>query len=146
MDSNLAPASTDIDLDLTERVSGAINALDVLRGTRAHVAVTVTNGHVTLDGVVQSPMAAVEVERAAAAAPGAAGLTSRLTDDASLSRRVAEALATDPRTAAIPPGYRVVSVFGTMWLVGYFTPEQSQALAAVCRGVPGVRTVTIKAL
>ena len=146
MDSNLAPANLNLDLDLTERVSDAIHALDVLRGSRAHVEVKVANGHVTLEGNVQSPMAAVEVQRAAAEAPGVAGVTSRLIDDATLSRQAAEALGNDPRTAAIPPGYEVASVFGHLRLVGHFTAEQSQALVVVCQSVPGVRTVNIKEL
>ena len=144
MDSTPAPASTDTDLDLQERVRDAIDALDVIRGTRAHVDVTVASGQVILDGVLQSPMAAAEVERAAADAAGAAAVTSHLLDDATLSSRVAEALGKDPRTAAIPPGYDVVSVFGHMWIVGSFTPEQAQAVTAVARSVPRVLTVTIK--
>ena len=147
MEHDLAPANTmDTDLDLAERIRTAIHALDVLRGTRAHVEVTVTNGHATLDGVVQSPMAAVEVARAAADVAGGAGVTSHLLDDAGLSNRVAEALATDPRTAAIPPGYDVNSTFGHVKLVGYFTPEQAQAATAVSQAVPGVRGVSIQAL
>jgi osmotically-inducible protein OsmY len=144
MDSTPAPANTDTDLDLQERVRDAIYALDVMRGTRAHVNVTVAKGHVTLDGVVQSPMAAAEVERAAADVAGAGAVTSHLLDDATLSSRVAEALGKDPRTATIPPGYDVVSVFGHMWIVGSFTPEQAQAVTAVARSVPGVLTITIK--
>jgi hypothetical protein len=89
-------------------------------------------------------MAAAEVERAATDVAGAAAVTSHLLDDATLSSRVAEALGRDPRTAAIPPGYDVVSVFGHMWIVGSFTPEQAQAVTAVARSVPRVLTVTIK--
>jgi osmotically-inducible protein OsmY len=147
MDHDLAPADTmDTDLDLAERIHDAIHALDVLRGTRAHVEVTVTNGHATLEGVVQSPMAAVEVARAAADVAGGAVVTSHLLDDANLSNQVAEALATDPRTAAIPPGYEVNSTFGHLRLVGYFTPGQAQAAKAVCQSVHGVRSVAIQAL
>ncbi len=147
MDSNLAPANNlDLDLDLTERINDAVSAIDGLRGTRAHVEVTVENGHVTLAGVLRSPMAAAEVERAAAAVSGGAPIANHVTDDATVSRRVAEALATDARTSAIPPGYDVVSVYGHITLVGTFTPEQVQAATAVCQAVPAVRSVTIKAL
>lgn len=146
MESNLAPANTDVDLDLQERVNDAIRSHGTLRGTRAHINVTVANGQVTLDGVVQSPMAAAEVERTAADVAGAGAVTSRLTDDATLSRRVAAALAKDPRTAVIPPGYEVASVYGHLSLVGHFTAEQSQALETVARSVPGVRTVTTRLL
>ena len=146
MEANLAPAVLDTDLDLTERVSDALNALDVLRGSRARVEVLVTNAHVTLEGILQSPMAAVEVERAAAEVPGVAGVTNHLIDDGTLSRRVAEAMAKDPRTAAVGPGYEVTSVFGRVVLIGYFTPEQSRVLVVVCQSVPGVRAVVVKAL
>ncbi len=147
MEHELAPVDNiDIDLDLAERVRDAIGALDILRGSRAHVDVMVANGHVTLSGNVQSPMAAAEVGHAAAETAGAAAVTNHVVDDASLSRLVAEALATDPRTAPIEPGYKVASTFGHLWLVGGFTPEQSQAVTAVCQAVAGVRSVTIKAL
>jgi len=149
MEHDLAPApvnTMDADLDLAERVRDAIHALDVLRGSRAQVDVTVSDGHVTLAGVVQSPMAAVEVARAAADVAGAGGVTNHVLDDASLSSRVAEALSTDPRTAAIPPGYQVTSTFGRIKLIGYFTPEQAQAATAVCQAVAGVRSVAIQAL
>jgi osmotically-inducible protein OsmY len=146
MDSNLAPANTDIDLDLQERVHDAIHTLDVMRGTRAHVEVIVYNGQVTLQGVVQSPMAAAEVAHAAASVFGAGTIISHLVDDATLSRQVAEALANDPRTAAIPPGYEANSVYGHVRLVGHFTADQSQALEAVGRTLPGVRTVSVTAL
>ena len=93
MESNLAPAnSLDLDRDLQERVTDAIYALDVLRGTRARVDVVVSQGQVTLQGTLQSPMAATEVARTAAEVPGAAGVISRLMDDATLSSQVAEAL------------------------------------------------------
>ena len=136
----------DLDLDLTERVSQAVNGLDVLRGTRAHVAVSVANGHITLDGVVPSPMTAAEVENTAAYVSGGAPITNRLGDDATLSRRVAEALATDARSAAIPPGYEVVSIYGHITLVGVFTPEQIQGAQAVAQATPGVRSVAVKAI
>ena len=147
MEANLAPAGNiDLDLDLQERVTDAIYALDVLRGTRARVDVLVNSGQVTLQGNLQSPMAAAEVARAAAEVPGAGMVTSHLVDDATLSSQVAEDLSTDARTAAISPGYQVACMYGHIVLVGRFTPEQAQAAEAVCRGVTGVRSVTIKLL
>jgi osmotically-inducible protein OsmY len=147
MESNLAPANNiDLDLDLQERVTDVIYALDVLRGTRAHVEVIVSHGQVTLQGTLQSPMAAAEVARAAAEALGVAGVINHLVDDATLSSQVAKALATDARTAAIPPGYEVASMYGRVVLVGYFTSEQAPAVEAVARGVPGVRSVNVKTL
>lgn len=146
MESNLAPANTDLDLDLQERVTSAIHALDVLRGSRAHVAVTVKGGQVTLAGVLQSPMAAAEVAHVAAEVAGDLPVINHLADDATLSSQVAAALSRDPRTAAIPPGYQVACTYGHLTLIGYFNASQSLALEAVARGMPGVRTVTVQAL
>jgi osmotically-inducible protein OsmY len=146
MEANLATVNADIDLDLTERVSQAIGALDILHGTRAHVDVQAVNGHVTLEGIVQSPMSAVEVARAATDVPGVSGVTSHVVDDATLSRKVAEALSKDERTRAIPPGYEVTSVFGHLTVIGRFTEEQARALQAVCQSVRSVRTVKVKRL
>ena len=78
--------------------------------------------------------------------PGVSSVTSHVVDDATLTRRVAEALSKDERTSAIPPGYRVSSVFGHLTLVGYFTEGQSRAVLAVCQSVKGTRTVNVKAL
>jgi osmotically-inducible protein OsmY len=144
MDSNPAPANVDLDLDTQERVHDAIYALDVLRGTRAHVDVAVNNGQVTLRGNLQSPMAAAEVARTAAEAPGVTGVISHVVDDATLSSQLAEALATDVRTTAIPPGYEVASLYGHVMLIGRFTAEQAQAVEAVSRAAPGVRSVNVK--
>jgi len=146
MESNLASTNVDLDLDLQERVTDAIYTLDVLRGTRAHVDVIVSNGQVTLQGALQSPMAAAEVARTAAEVPGVSGVHSQLVDDATLSSQVAEALGTNPRTAAIPPGYEVTSMYGRVVLVGTFTAEQAQAAELAARSVPGVRSVNVKLL
>ena len=67
MDANHALVRTDQDLDLHAEVRQVLNNHDIVRGSRAEVDVEVADGHVTLRGAVQSPMAAVEVERAVAA-------------------------------------------------------------------------------
>jgi osmotically-inducible protein OsmY len=144
MEANLALVSPDRDLDLHAAVHEVLNGLDGVRGTRAVIEVEVVNGHVTLRGAVQSPMAAVEIERAVAEVPGLAGLTSLLVDDGTLSRDVAEALATDARTQAIPPGFEVTSLFGHVTLVGRFTDDEARAAMAVTQAVPGVRGVNVK--
>jgi osmotically-inducible protein OsmY len=144
MEANLTSVTTDQDLDLHAAVHDVLNSLDLVRGTRAEIDVAVANGHVTLRGVVQSPMVVVEVERAVAEVPGVAGLTNLLVDDGTLSRNVAEALATDPRTQSIPPGYEVTSVFGHVTLVGRFTNDEARAVMAVTQAVPGVHAVNVK--
>lgn len=134
----------DHDLDLEAALNAMLFGMDGLRGTRADVRVEAVAGHVTLRGAVQSPMVAAEVERAVAATPGVAGVTNLLTDDGSLSRAVAEALAADPRTRAIPPGYRITAIFAHVNVAGRFTDAEAQQVMAVAQAVPGVRSVNVK--
>ena len=146
MEIDTTPAGTDVDNDLEAEVSDAVMSLDAVRPSAAVVKVHVTDGWVTLSGFVQSPMAVVEVERSVEAVPGVKGVINNLIDDGSQSRLVAEVIATDPATRAIPPGYEVTVTFGYVTLIGWFTPEQSQALTAVTQTIPGVRGVNIKSL
>jgi hypothetical protein len=146
MEVNLEPVTTDTDLDLEAQVRDAIDQLDILNGTQARVDIEVKDGHVTVRGNVQSPMACVEVEWVTAAVPGVKGVTNMLVDDAELSRRVATALAYDPRASSIPPGYEVTPVFGHIVVIGKFGDEQASAVLAVAQDVPDVRSVVIKRL
>lgn len=143
-DTSTTLTLTDRDLDLLDAVHTALNQLDLVRSSRAQVVVQVAAGHVTLHGAVQSPMVAVEVERAVADVPGVESVHNALVDDGNLSRSVAEALATDPRTQAIPPGYEVTAVFAQITLIGRFTDTEAQAVMAVTQAVPGVRGVNVK--
>ena len=146
MQVNLEPVITDMDLDLEAQVRDAVDQLDILNGTQARVDIEVKDAHVTIRGNVQSPMSCVEVEWAAAAVAGVNGVTNLLVDDAELSRRVATALAYDPRTSAIPPGYEVTPMFGHIVIIGKFADAQAGAVLAVAQAVPDVRSVTIKRL
>lgn len=146
MEIDTTPAGTDVDNDLEAAVTEAVMALDAVRPSAAVVKVDVRDGLVTLAGYVQSPMAVVEIERAVEQVPGVTGVVNNLVDDGSLSRLVAEVLATDPATRDIPPGYEVSPTFGYLRLVGWFTPEQAEALTAVMQTIPGVRGVKVVAL
>ena len=146
MQVTLEPVITDSDLDLEAQVRDAVDQLDILNGTQARVDLKVNDGHVTIRGNVQSPMSCVEVEWAVAAVAGVKGVTNLLVDDAELSRRVATALAYDPRTGAIPPGYEVTPMFGHIVVIGKFSDEQAGAVLAVAQAVPDVRSVAIKRL
>jgi osmotically-inducible protein OsmY len=104
----------------------------------------VKDGFVTLAGLVPSVFAASEAERAARAVPGVVGVANHLLDDGSLTRRVAHALATDPRTRSIPPGYRVTCFYGRVVLVGNLDEEVTRtAVVEVCKSVEGVRDVKV---
>lgn len=144
VDTNAASTLSDQNLDLTAAIHDVLNQVDVLRGSRARVSVQVNGGQVTLTGAVQSPMAAVDVERAVADVPGVEQVLNDLVDDGTLVRDVAEALATDPRTQAIPPGYEVTAVFAQVTLIGRFTNAEAQAVMAVTQAVPGVAGVNVK--
>jgi osmotically-inducible protein OsmY len=135
---------SDGDLDLIAELREMIYRHDAIRGSRAEVDADVRDGHVMLRGWVQSPMVAVEIEQAVAEWPGVTGFTDRLYDDGSLTRQVAEALATDPRTRAIPPGYEVTVIFGHVTLVARLSAEEAAAATAVAEAITGVRTVRIK--
>jgi osmotically-inducible protein OsmY len=146
MEIETTPAGTDVDNDLEADVTQAVMALDAVRPSAAVVKVDVHAGLATVTGYVQSPMAAVEVERAVEQVPGVVGVVNNLVDDGSLSRLVAEVLSTDPATRGIPPGYEVTPTFGYLRLVGEFSPEQAEALLAVTSAVPGVRGVKVISL
>lgn len=62
--------------------------------------------------------------------------------DPAIELAVAEALATDPATAQLPPGsIQVFSDLGNVVLVGSLPEADRQAAVRVAAGVPGVRRV-----
>lgn len=143
MEIDTTPAGTDVDNDLEAEVTDAVMSMGAVRPSAAVVKVDVHAGLVTLSGYVQSPMAAVEVERVVEQVSGVTGVVNNLVDDGSLSRLVAEVLSTDPATRDIPPGYEVASTFGYLRLIGWFTPAQIEALTTVTQAIPGVREVKV---
>ena len=146
MEMTAFPTDITTDLDIEAEVTGAIRGLDILRPTRAEVNISVTNGQVTLTGIVPSIFAAIEAERAARAVPGVVGVSNQLVDDGTLTRHLAHRLATDLRTRGIPPGYRVKCFFGHVTVMDHFADEQTRAaVAEVCRSVNGVRGVKVAA-
>ena len=144
MEATALPTTVNTDLDIEAEVTNVILEMDALRATPAEVNVSLTKGQVTLTGIVPSRMIAAEVERVARSVPGVAGVSNHLLDDGSLTLLVARALATDPRTRSIPPGYRVICVFGHVTLVGKLADEQMRSAAIeVCQSVSGVRSAKI---
>jgi osmotically-inducible protein OsmY len=132
------------DLDLEAEVTRAIQDLDILRPTHSEVNINVSRGLVTLTGLVPSIFVAREAERAVRAVRGVVDVSNQLVDDGGLTNRVAQALAVDPRTRAIPPGYRVTCFYGRVTLVGDFGDEQTHSnVVEVCKSVEGVRSVTV---
>ncbi|MGH2521432.1 MAG: BON domain-containing protein [Anaerolineales bacterium] len=146
METVAVPTHSNTDLDIEAEVTRAIYDLDNVRSTRSELVISATRGQVLLTGYVPTPMIAAEIERAARSVPGVAGVTNQLVDDADLSRRVAEALATDPRTRGIPPGYEVASAIGYVTVVGDLDEAQSAAVLEVGQGVDGVRAMRVRPL
>jgi osmotically-inducible protein OsmY len=135
------------DVDVEADTWRAIYALDTVNSTDADVDVSVTSGQVTLSGYMRTEMLTVVIERAVHGVTGARSVVNHLVDDGSLIRRVAQALALDPRTRAIPPGYQVMSSLGYATVVGNFADAAARAaLTEVGQAVPGVRSVTIKSI
>jgi len=135
------PTHSSSDMDTEAEVTRAIYSLDNVRPTRSEVVISATRGQVLLTGYVPTEMIATE------AVPGVVGVSNQLVDDTSLTRRVAEALATDSRTRAIPPGYQVTSTVGYVTVVAEgFDEAQRAETTEVCQSVTGVRGVKVKVL
>jgi hypothetical protein len=146
MEATALPTTENTDLDIEAEVTNAILALDALRAAPAEVNVSVTNGQVALTGIVPSRMTAAEVERVARTVPGVASVSNHLLDDGSLTLLVAHALATDPRTRSIPPGYRVICVFGHV-TAGKLADEPTRnAAIEVCQSATGVAALAVQPL
>lgn len=146
MEVTIFPEAAAVDYDLEAQVREAIWGVDELRSTNAEISVRSHQGHIELTGIVPSAMAGTEVERATWAVPGVISVVNRLTDDGTLARNVAAALAEHPTTKAIPPGYQVMSHAGQVTLIGRFTAAQTEVLATVARTEPNVQSVQVKNL
>lgn len=137
-----APAMTEpavSDLDLRSIIEEALWSLDSIRVSKPAIEVSVANGHATVSGIVASPMMREQIEEVLSGLP----VTIAVMDDAAIQNAVAYALAMDPRTASIPPGYRVTPYNGHIHVKGKLTPEEAEAAWAVASAVKGVRGVTI---
>jgi hypothetical protein len=132
------------DMDIEADARQVISQLDGANSVGLDVDVSVLEGQVTLSGYMRSEMIGPGIEQAVRAVPGTRRVLNHLFDDSSLVRRLATALAVDPRTRAISPGYQVVSALGHTMVVGNFTNEAEAAVRQVCAGVAGVRSVLIR--
>lgn len=127
------------DLDLRSMIEEALWSLDSIRVTKPDLAVAVNHGQATVSGVVNSPMMRAEIAEALRGRP----VELFLLDDASIVNAAAYTLAMDPRTRAVPPGYRVHSHNGRLAIQGKFTPAQEQAVKEVAGEVTGVKAVSV---
>lgn len=127
------------DLDLRRTIEEALWSLDSIRVSKPLLEVNVSEGRGTLSGIVASPMMREQIEEVLGGLP----VTLDLLDDAAIQYAAAYALATDPHTASIPPGYRLTVHNGRVHVKGKLTAEQIGAVRDVLSGVKGGRGVTI---
>jgi osmotically-inducible protein OsmY len=107
------------------------------------VHVSANDDCVVLTGIVRSRTAREMAERLAQNVPGVARVDNQLVADADVEIAVAQALATDARTASAFPGLLVGVVFGIVYLKGTAPTSQiKDAATEVARTVPGVRRVS----
>jgi osmotically-inducible protein OsmY len=127
------------ELDLRRTIEEALWSLDSIRVSKPALEVKMSGGQATVSGIVASPMMREQIEEMLRGLP----VTLELLDDAAIQHAAAYTLATDPRTASIPPGYRVTMHNGHIHVKGKLTPEQTQTAQNVLSGVKGSKGVTV---
>ncbi|MBM4423984.1 MAG: hypothetical protein FJ030_11430 [Chloroflexi bacterium] len=127
------------DLDLRNLVEETLWALDSIRVSKPALELKVAEGQAALSGIVASPMMRDQIAEALAGLP----VILDLMDDAAIQHAAAYALATDSRTASIPPGYRLTVHNGHIHLKGALTPEQKQAALDVLGMVKGAKGASL---
>src|SRR3990172_6977746 len=127
------------ELDLRRTIEEALWSLDSIRVSKPALEVKMSGGDGAGGGVVASPMMREQIEEILRGLP----VIFELSDDAAIQHAAAYALATDSRTASIPPGYRVTEHNGHIHVKGKLAPEQTQAVQNVLSGVKGSKGVTV---
>ena len=127
------------DLDLRNTIEEALWSLDSIRVSKPALDISVNAGRATVRGIVPSPMMREQIDEALAGLP----VTLDVLDDAAIQHAAAYALATDSRTRAIPPGYRLSSHNGHIHVKGRLSAEQTQAAVEVVGQVKGVQGASV---
>lgn len=143
MDELAVLDTTASDLDLKTAIDNALWSLDTVRVANPELEVSVSGGHARVRGVVPARAIQSQVTEAVNSVPGLSEVTFDLTNDDDLEYAAAYALATDSRTRAIRPGYRVMAHDGHVKLFGKFTAEEAAAAEEVIKSVAGVRGVKV---
>lgn len=124
-----------------EEVVATIQNLNIVRETRPPIKATVTNGVVTLEGVVISQVMRRAVLWAASIVSGVQEVVDHLYDDSGLRVAVARGLATDPLLSERK--IFVTAYQGVITLSGEVESEdERQSAVATTAQVEGVRSVT----
>jgi osmotically-inducible protein OsmY len=127
------------DLDLQNSIEEGLWSLDSIRVSKPALEIYVRDGRGTVSGIVASPMMRQQIEEVLSGLP----VTLDVMDDGGIHYAASYALATDARTASIPPGYRLTAHNGRIYVKGKLTPEQAQAVRDVVSEVRGVRGVSV---
>lgn len=132
------------DADLYQAVVDAVEGVDIVRESRAPVAVAVEGGVVTLTGVVISETMRRAVVYYAASVTGVRKVVDQLVEDPRLRSAVASALAADPVTGPHQTSITITSYLGMISLSGPALPQDVQSKAHdIAASVPGVREVFV---
>ena len=131
------------DQTLVQQVYRALDGVEPLRVLASPVQVQVSDGTVTLSGVVATYSIKAQVLWATHRVRGVGQVRDELLTDDDLEIRVAHALSADPRTHRAAFGIIVNAINGFVSLVGH-TPssEIAQTAAVIAANVPGVRAVS----
>ena len=127
------------DLDLRKTIEEALWSLDSIRVSKPALEINARDGRATVSGIVASPMMRQQIEEVLTGVP----VTLEVMDDAAIQCAAAYALATDSRTASIPPGYRMTAHNGRVHVKGKLTSEEIQAVRDVVSEVRGVSGVSV---
>lgn len=140
MTSNATPVTDDT---LTHRVYRALDGVEPLRVLGSPIHVQVSDGTVTLSGVVATYSIKAQVLWATRSVRGVEQVRDELLTDSDLEVRIAYALSTDPRTHQAAFGIIVNAINGFVSLVGHApSSEIAQTAEVIAVNVPGVRAVS----
>lgn len=127
------------DADIRAEILDAFRGYDALHSTKPRIEVEVSDGAVTLRGVVRGGGQRGMAEKLAAEVDGVSSVRNELLDDPTLEGTVARALGRDPRVHLSTTVVRIKSFNGVVTLRGPVQTEvQQMAAEAAVRGVPGV--------
>lgn len=136
-------AASEDDEKLARRVYRALTGVKPLRSRRSLIQVRVSDGIVTLTGVVATYPVKAQALKTARDVAGVQQVRDELLTDSNLETKIVHALSNDPHTHRVALGIIVNAVNGLVGLLGRVpTWEIAQAAEAIAAGVPGVRAVS----
>ena len=127
---------------LYEAAVEAVEDVELVRESKAPVAITVDEGVVTVDAAVMSSQMKRVLLNKVAAVPGVVKVIDKVYEDRDLEIRVARALAEHEALDALRPPLIINSYKGIVTLSGYVPNEELIAEAVgIAEGIRGIRRV-----